>query len=64
MLVELTEAGKERIDAAVTDQAAKEIDSLSALSAKELATLNQLLRKVLVALESPASAPDQAQIAL
>ena len=54
VLVELTEAGKERIDAAVTDQAAKEIDSLSVLSAKELATLNQLLRKVLASLESPA----------
>ena len=56
VLVELTAAGKERIDAAVSDQAAKEIDSLSSLSAKELTTLNQLLRKVLGALESPASA--------
>lgn len=60
VLVELTEAGKERIDAAVTDQAAKEIDSLSVLSAKELTTLNQLLRKVLASLESPATAPDAA----
>ena len=52
VLVELTEAGKERIDAAVIDQAAKEIDSLSALTAKERSTLNQLLRKVLSSLES------------
>ena len=63
VLVELTEAGKERIDAAVTDQATKEIDSLSPLSAKELATLNQLLRKVLTSLESPSFA-DSAQGAL
>ena len=64
VLVELTEAGKERIDAAVTDQAAKEIDSLSVLSAKELTTLNQLLRKVLVSLESPQSSADHEQVAL
>jgi DNA-binding MarR family transcriptional regulator len=55
VLVELTEAGKERIDAAVIDQAAKEIDSLRALSAKELTTLNHLLRKVLASLEDPAA---------
>ena len=64
VLVELTEAGKERIDAAVTDQAAKEIDSLSVLSAKELTTLNQLLRKVLVSLESPQSSAHHEQVAL
>jgi DNA-binding MarR family transcriptional regulator len=52
VLVELTAQGKERIDAAVIDQAAKEIDSLGALSAKERSTLNALLRKVLVAIEA------------
>jgi DNA-binding MarR family transcriptional regulator len=52
VLVQLTEQGKERIDAAVIDQAAKEIDSLSALTAKERTTLNQLLRKVLAAIEA------------
>jgi DNA-binding MarR family transcriptional regulator len=56
VLVELTPAGKEQIDAAVTEQAAKEIDVLSALSAKELASLNGLLRKVLVSLEARAGA--------
>jgi DNA-binding MarR family transcriptional regulator len=52
VLVELTERGVEAIDAAVIEQAQKEIDVLSALSAKELTTLNGLLRKVLVSLES------------
>lgn len=52
VLVELTEQGKERIDAAVIDQAAKEIDSLSVLTAKERTTLNNLLRKVLSSLEA------------
>jgi len=52
VLVELTEQGKERIDAAVIDQAAKEIDSLSVLTAKERSTLNNLLRKVLSSLEA------------
>lgn len=53
VLVELTPQGKERIDAAVIDQAAKEIDSLSVLTAKERTTLNNLLRKVLASLEAP-----------
>ena len=52
VLVELTAQGKERIDAAVIDQAAKEIDSLSVLTAKERTTLNNLLRKVLSSLEA------------
>ena len=55
VLVELTERGVEAIDAAVIEQAQKEIDVLSALSPKELTTLNGLLRKVLVSLEGDES---------
>ena len=55
VLVELTERGVEAIDAAVIEQAQKEIDVLAALSPKELTTLNGLLRKVLVSLESDES---------
>jgi DNA-binding MarR family transcriptional regulator len=50
--VELTAKGKAAIDAAVTEQAAKEIDVLSVLSARELSSLNGLLRKVLTSLEA------------
>lgn len=52
VLVELTADGAQVIDEAVTEQAAKEIDVLSALSARELTSLNTLLRKVLGSLES------------
>ena len=52
--VELTETGRATIDAAVTEQAAKEIDVLSVLSPRELTTLNDLLRKVLTSLEAQA----------
>src|SRR3954447_15684333 len=54
VLVEMTAAGRKQIDAAVTEQAAKEIDVLRALSARELTQLNGLLRKVLVSLETDA----------
>ena len=50
--VELTAKGRAAIDAAVTEQAAKEIDTLSVLSARELSSLNGLLRKVLTSLEA------------
>lgn len=50
--VELTDKGKATIDGAVTEQAAKEIDVLGVLSRRELADLNQLLRKVLTSLEA------------
>lgn len=50
--VELTDKGRAIIDAAVTEQAAKEIDVLGVLSARELTSLNQLLRKVLTSLET------------
>jgi len=56
VLVELSADGKQRIDAAVTEQAAKEIDAFSALTAKELKQLNTLLRKVLVSIEAPTEA--------
>jgi DNA-binding MarR family transcriptional regulator len=52
VLVELTEEGKRQIDAAVIEQAAKEIDSMSVLKPRELSMLNDLLRKVLVSLEA------------
>jgi DNA-binding MarR family transcriptional regulator len=50
--VELTPKGRTTIDKAVTEQAAKEIDVLGALTPRELSTLNQLLRKVLGSLEA------------
>ena len=50
--VELTDKGRTTIDAAVTEQAAKEIDILGVLSPRELTNLNQLLRKVLTSLEA------------
>jgi DNA-binding MarR family transcriptional regulator len=50
--VELTDKGKATIDDAVAEQAKKEIDSLSVLSARELSSLSQLLRKVLISLET------------
>ncbi|HEU5035166.1 MAG TPA: MarR family transcriptional regulator [Mycobacteriales bacterium] len=52
VLVELTEQGEKQIDEAVTEQAAREIAVLSALSPKELTQLNGLLRKVLISLEA------------
>jgi DNA-binding MarR family transcriptional regulator len=54
--VELTDKGKAIIDGAVTEPAAKEIDVLSVLSRRELAGLNQLLRKVLTSLEADVEA--------
>lgn len=53
VLVELTEAGERQIDGAVAEQAAKEIDVLSALSGADLEQLNVLLRRVLTSLEAP-----------
>ena len=50
--VELTEKGRTIIDAAVTEQAAKEIDILGVLNPRELTSLNTLLRKVLISLEA------------
>jgi DNA-binding MarR family transcriptional regulator len=52
VLVELTDVGRKTIDEAVTEEAAKEIDVLSALSPAELTKLNNLLRKVLGSLET------------
>src|SRR4051794_30749323 len=52
VLIELTDVGKKTIDEAVTEQAAKEIDVLGVLKPRELSSLNLLLRKVLVSLES------------
>jgi DNA-binding MarR family transcriptional regulator len=60
VLVELTERGCDQIDGAVTEQAAKEIDVLRALTPRELASLNQLLRKVLVSLEHDLDEQQQA----
>ncbi|HET7310881.1 MAG TPA: MarR family transcriptional regulator [Mycobacteriales bacterium] len=55
VLVALTDAGRTTIDGAVTEQAAKEIDVMSALGSKELSQLNGLLRKVLSSLEVSAN---------
>src|SRR3954451_18943772 len=54
VLVELTPKGEKQIDLAVSEQAIKEIEVLSALTARERTTLNQLLRKVLGSLETRA----------
>ncbi|MBV9099077.1 MAG: MarR family transcriptional regulator, partial [Frankiaceae bacterium] len=51
VMIELTDEGRSQVDAAVIEQAAKEIDVLSALSEREMASLNALLRKVLSSLE-------------
>jgi DNA-binding MarR family transcriptional regulator len=59
VLIALTEKGRTQIDAAVTEQAAKEIDVVSALDAGELEQLNGLLRKVLSSLERAAGAEHQ-----
>jgi len=58
VLIELTEMGLRTIDGSVTEQAAKEIDVMSALTPKELDSLNRLLRKVLVSLEADDGAAD------
>lgn len=58
VLVELTEQGRQRIDHAVAEQAQREIEVLDALNRQDLATLNKLMRKVLVSLESPSPATD------
>jgi DNA-binding MarR family transcriptional regulator len=55
--VELTDEGAATIDAAVTEQAAKERDVLGVLSERDLARLNALLRQVLVSLEDADAAP-------
>src|SRR3954451_14540500 len=60
VLIALTDKGKAAIDDAVTEQAAKEIDLLSALDGAELKHLNTLLRKVLVSLETAAGGDRQA----
>jgi DNA-binding MarR family transcriptional regulator len=60
VLVALTDAGRKTIDGAVTEQAAKEIDVMSTLGAKELSQLNGLLRKVLTSLESAEQSQAQA----
>jgi DNA-binding MarR family transcriptional regulator len=53
VLVELTPTGESTIDNAVIEQAAKEKDVLGALGRGDLATLNALLRRVLLSLEGP-----------
>ena len=60
VLVELTPQGEQVIDAAVTEQAAKEIGMLSVLPPKQLTTLNELLRTVLSSLERAAEAEQRA----
>jgi DNA-binding MarR family transcriptional regulator len=52
VLVELTDKGIETIDAAVTQQATKEVEVLTGLSGRERDQLNRLLRKVLGSLEA------------
>jgi DNA-binding MarR family transcriptional regulator len=51
VLVELTDAGSDLIDRAVTTEAAKEIDLFQALAPEQRAELNALLRVVLRSLE-------------
>ena len=56
VMIELTDEGRSQVDAAVIEQAAKELDVLSALSEREMASLNALLRKVLSSLEARSAA--------
>jgi len=58
--VELTAYGRRLIDGAVTEQAAKEKETLGVLSSRDITTLNQLLRKVLASLEGGSEAQQQA----
>jgi DNA-binding MarR family transcriptional regulator len=51
VLVELSSAGAELLDQAVSEEALKEIGLFTALSSKELVQLNGLLRRVLFSLE-------------
>ena len=60
VLVALTDAGRQTIDGAVTEQAAKEISVMGVLGGADLKQLNKLLRKVLVSLEASAEAESQA----
>ena len=60
VLVALTDAGRQTIDGAVTEQAAKEISVMGVLGSNDLKQLNKLLRKVLVSLEASADAESQA----
>lgn len=61
ILVTLTDAGRERVDAAVTDHVATEEALLGALSAADRRRLDDLLRRLLASLEEPGSgqAPDR-----
>jgi DNA-binding MarR family transcriptional regulator len=52
VLVELTDEGSALIDRTVAEQAGKEVDVARALTPRDTATLNQLLRKILADLES------------
>jgi DNA-binding MarR family transcriptional regulator len=56
VLVELTAAGRRTIDRAVEEQAGREAEALGALSQADLASLNRLLRKALIALEADGGA--------
>jgi DNA-binding MarR family transcriptional regulator len=53
VIVELTDEGLKLVDAAVAANTVNEEQILSPLSADEIATLEALLRKVLVGLEAP-----------
>lgn len=52
-LIVLTDSGRERVDAAVTDHVANEAGLLAGLSAAERRSLDDLLRKLLAGLEPP-----------
>ena len=63
VLIELTPKGIELIDETVIAQSSREAATLSVLTAKERAQLNQLLRKVLVSLEAAAPPDGRKQLA-
>jgi DNA-binding MarR family transcriptional regulator len=52
VLVELTPTGREVLDRAIVAQAAREATHLSVLTEREKATLNDLLRKLVLSFES------------
>lgn len=59
ILVTLTGDGRTRVDAAVTDHVATEEELLAALPAADRRTLDDLLRRLLAALERPTREPGQ-----
>lgn len=57
--VHITDTGAEVLERALEQQGAAEVDALSVLEADELATLNDLLRRLMVRFESAGDLPEE-----